>query len=102
MGDQRNITVTRIDRSYGVCHVDDKRRATYSCSIRVIRLDSQVFTGDCRRKPSSEESIHIVLGEAGVFQGIVCSLGVELQRRLVFDVADLIRLSSPNNCYGLR
>jgi hypothetical protein len=85
-----------------VSDVDYKRGSTYSRSIRIVGLDTQVLTGGRRRKASRKQTIYIVFGEARVFQGIVRSFSMELERRLVLHEPNLVRLGSTDNRNGLR
>jgi hypothetical protein len=60
--------------------VNYKGRAAYRGVIGKAGLDAQIFGGCQGGKAGSHQPIDIVLGEASVLQGVICCLGVVLER----------------------
>ena len=93
VGDERHLAHAGGVRHHRVLHVGDERAPADLGTVDVAGPDAQVLRGfRAHPKPGAEDRVDIVLPEARVGQRVPRCLGVELEGRLVRQLAVLVRL----------
>ena len=100
MADESHPAQTVGDGIHGMADMDHKRRSADVRPIRVRRPDTEILTEFDSGRPGGEQPIHLGFLDAGIGQGVLCRLGVELERRFLRHDADLIGLINPDDGYS--
>ena len=82
-----------------MANVDDKRRAADVRPVGIRRPNTEILAEFDSRQPGGEQPVHLIFLDAGVGQGVLCRLGVELECRFLRHDADLVGLIHPNDGY---
>jgi hypothetical protein len=95
MGDEGDLALAGLDGPYRLVDVRDERRTTDRVAARVGRPKAEVVTDQHRRHEvvaAGEEGVDVAEVQVGVGKRVGGRLGVELDRSLVRDDADLVGL----------
>ncbi len=97
MGDERNLAAAGRDGRRGVGDVNHERRAADGGRVGHSRLDTHILAQLCGRDAGGKETVNVVLGQPCLGQRRACCLCVQHNRRLVGNLADLVRFRHPHD-----